>query len=335
MRQGGGKPKFYKKNGPRTSGPDWLKDIKLPCGRCIGCRLERSKQWALRLMHEAQLHQQNSFVTLTYNNASLHPAGEFEDSPPAGRRLVGTEGLYLHGVVNATLTSARRLDSLSKTDLQLFTKRLYKDIKKKDPAGKMRYYAVGEYGDINKRPHYHAAIFGEAFTDDRYEWRTSPGGHTLYRSSRLERLWPYGHCEIGDLTFESAAYIARYIMKKITGDLADDHYRREDPTTGEEYWLTPEFNVMSRRPGIGKHWWDKYANDVLTTDAVIHNGIQHKPPRYYDNQVVAQSPFKADIIKLIRELRAATQQADNTPARLAAKEAVALARLNLKKRPLE
>lgn len=331
MRQGGGKPKFYKRNGPRESGPDWQRDLKLPCGRCIGCRLERSKQWALRLMHEAQLHKENSFITLTYNNDSRHGSAG-PDGPAAATQVLDSADIPL-----TTLSRAgnAREDSLSKKDLARFCRRLYKSVKARNPAIKVRYYAVGEYGDKNKRPHYHAAIFGEAFYDDRYEWRTSPSGNILYRSSRLEALWPHGNCEIGDLTFESAAYIARYIMKKITGTKADEHYERFDPLTGERYWITPEFNVMSRRPGIGKEWWNRYSGDVLTTDSVTYAGIKHKPPRYYDNQVVAQSPFKADLIKLVRELRAATKEADNTPARLAAKEAVAIARLNMKKRPLE
>lgn len=197
----------------------------------------------------------------------------------------------------------------------------------------MKYYLVGEYGEKTKRPHYHLALFGEAFSDDRYEWRTSPSGFPLYRSSRLEKIWTQGNCEIGDLTFESAAYIARYIMKKITGPEADDHYARWDLETGERYWLQPEFGIMSK--GLGKGWWEKYKDDVLTTDTVHSNGLKLKPPRYYDNQLMIANPFEMDIVKLVRELKAETNEADNTPARLKAKETVALAKLNLNKRSLE
>ena len=155
--------------------------LKLPCGQCIGCRLERSRQWATRIMFESQLHEKNSFITLTYSNEHL-------PFPP----------------------------SLDHRHFQLFMKRFRKEFK-------LRYYMCGEYGDKFFRPHFHACLFGVDFKEDRVLVKRSPSGHDLYRSPTLERFWTFGQSAIGDLTFESAAYVARYVTKKITGDLAGDY----------------------------------------------------------------------------------------------------------------
>lgn len=222
--------------------------------------------------------------------------------------------------------------SLSKEDLRGFTLRLYSDVRRRFGAG-VRYYACGEYGDRTQRPHYHIAVFGEDFSDDRQEWKRS-NGHQLWRSSRLKRLWPHGDADIGDLTFESAAYIARYIMKKITGQKAEDHYRRIDQE-GNPYWLTPEFNVMSRRPGIAKAWFDKHMEDVYPHDHVISRGHPAKPPRYYDVLLDRVNPYLLATIKQEREAGAAFAAHDQTPERLEARETVALAKLQQSKRSLE
>lgn len=115
--------------------------------------------------------------------------------------------------------------------------------------------------------------------------------------------------------------------------MADEHYKRVD-SRGETYWITPEFNVMSRRPGIGKKWIDKYGTDVYPHDYVIMNGVKHKPPRYYDNELEKIDSVLSTLIKLEREFSARSKTADNTPKRLAAKEKVAQARLNQSGRKL-
>jgi len=287
-------------------------------------------------MHEAQLHERNSFITLTYNDESLatrRPTWEptVPYTPPSESTVAQPNDQ------TRTDETPAHADSLIKRDVQLFVKRLRKD---QDARGlaKIRYYLVGEYGDQTKRPHYHAAIFGEDFTDDRTEWRTS-GDNRLYRSSRLEKIWGMGHCEIGALTFESAAYVARYIMKKVNGDLAAEHYKRTDLTTGEVYWITPEFSLMSRggrknTGGIGKEWFDKWGRDVYPHDFVVMKNQKLKPPRYYDQLLAKIDAEGAALIKLERQFNALSQAADNTPKRLRAKEIVATAKLNQGKRQL-
>lgn len=315
--------------------PPNYKDFPLPCGKCTGCKLERSRQWAVRLMHEAQLHKKTSFITLTYNDEEL-PNNTRRPSSQSltGRRRRPGQGKQVDNHAHAKTHAHEIQDepSLSKGDLRGFTKRLNEDVRRRLGKG-VKYYACGEYGDLTNRPHYHIAVYGEDFADDRIYWKQSNSKHPLWRSSRMKRLWPHGDADIGELTFESAAYIARYIMKKITGTKAADHYRREDKE-GREYWLEPEFNVMSRRPGLAKEWFMKHQSDVYPSDSVIVRGHPAKPPRYYDKLLEALAPYEHAIMKKARE-QAPRREEDQHPARLEAREIVTLAKLNQTKRSLE
>lgn len=267
-------------------------NLRLPCGRCIGCRLERSRQWAMRCMHEASLHDRNSYVTLTYND----------------QHLPSDYGLHHR-------------------DFQLFMKRL----RKAADGIEVRYYMCGEYGDLNARPHFHAILFGIDFPD-MLPLSTSPSGSLLYRSATLERLWPFGYSSIGMVTFESAAYVARYVMKKATGDLARKKYSIVSEQTGEVIFRNPEYNRMSLKPGIGAGWYDKYSSDVFPHDRVIRDGTPSKPPRYYDKLLSRSNPDLMEQIKSKRMLDANENWRDNTPERLNAKEAVKNAQLSKLKR---
>lgn len=266
--------------------------LTLPCGQCAGCRLERSRQWAMRCMHEASMHEKNAYVTLTYNDFNLPPKR-----------------------------------SLDYTDFQGFMRRLRYEY------GKVRFYMCGEYGEENWRPHFHACLFGLDF-DDKVYFRKSPSGHDLFRSRRLEALWPYGFSSVGAVTFESAAYIARYIMKKVTGDLAQVHYRYVDPDTGECSERVPEFNRMSLKPGIGASWLDKYETDVYPSGRVVVRGAEGMAPRYYDKRFKKLKPEVFESIAFKRERDARLRFLDNTDERLAVKEKVRLAAISSLKRKL-
>lgn len=241
------------------------------------------------------MHEGNSFVTLTYSEDNIPP--DF---------------------------------SLRYKDFQLFMKRLRKEF----APQKIRFYMCGEYGETYSRPHFHACLFG-AFFSDRYSWRKSPSGFDLYRSPTLERLWTAGSAEIGDVTFESAAYVARYIMKKVNGDAAMEHYKVVDSETGEIYWREPEFTKMSLKPGIGFRWFEKYRGDVFPHDRVISRGIAATPPRYYSDllKLVDESMFMD--IKEKRLAKAAELSHDNTVERLRVKEKVCNARVSQLKRSVE
>jgi hypothetical protein len=192
---------------------------------------------------------------------------------------------------------------------------------------------AGEYGENFGRPHFHACIFGYDFHDKKL-WQRTSAGSMLYRSKHLETLWPFGYSSIGDVNFESAAYVARYIMKKVTGKQQENHYTEIDQETGEIKKRTPEFNKMSLKPGIGRDFYKKYTSDIYPQDYVILRGKKVKPPKYYDKQYKIDQPYEYDELLYMREKNAKLNSEDNTPERLYAKETVTLAKLQKLKRNL-
>lgn len=261
--------------------------IKLKCGQCIGCRLERSTTWATRCWHHAQLYQQNAFITLTLDDAKID--------------------------------QARSLDHRL---WQLFMKKL-----RRRSDAKLSYYMAGEYTPSTQRPHYHACIFNYDFQDKKY-WKKTKGGFRLYTSELLEKIWGHGFTSTGDVTFESAAYIARYIVAKITGPNSERFYERIDETTGEIYQLKPEYNRMSLNPAIGKPWLEKYTADVYPEGQVLIRNSKIKAPKYYDSQYEKAEPENHKQMLKARNALMQTLRGDNTPRRLAAKEKVKLAQVN-------
>lgn len=214
---------------------------QIPCGQCIGCRLMRKDEWKSRIILEGKMHECASFVTLTYDQEHLP-----EDY------------------------------SLSKHHAQTWVKRLRKVLGEL----RIRYFLCGEYGGEKLRPHYHAIIFGFDFPD-KTPWRKTGSGEVSYRSELLERTWTLGHSEVGTFTPASAGYVAGYSIKKISGNPADEHYRRMNPETGQIYQVTPEFILMSSRPGIGKPWMDEYKADVEESTFIIIEGQRKPLPRYF------------------------------------------------------
>jgi len=191
-----------------------------------------------------------------------------------------------------TLTFEHDPVTISKHDLQVFFKAL------RHAGHKFSYYAVGEYGEKLSRPHYHVCLFGTDF-DDKYPWSRSKGG-LLYRSPKLEKAWPHGHAKISELTLENAGYTARYTMKKINGDMADEHYVKD--YHGIDVKVLPEFALMSLKPPIGKRWLEKYWQDVFPADTVIYKGKECPVPRYYYNWLQIEHP---DIFKVVQAKRIA------------------------------
>ena len=179
----------------------------------------------------------------------------------------------------------------------------------------------GEYGDDNGqlgRPHYHALLFGFDFTDKTL-WEEKKG-KKYYRSKSLEKAWPFGYSNITDVNFKTAAYVARYVMKKITGDIAEDHYQKPDIYTGELLPVEPEYNTMSLKPGIASTWFKQFKTDVFPHDFVIINGKKQKTPRYYINQLKKEDKETHDLIKARRRRYAQQNDVNNTPERLAVRE---------------
>lgn len=277
-----------------------LGQIHIPCGNCIGCRMERARQWAVRCMHEASLYESNVFVTLTYNEAHLPDGNE-----------------------------------LNYADFQKFMKRL----RKKFPQRRIRFFMCGEYGENRGRPHYHACLFNIDF-DDRVYFKTGPSGSRIYTSKTLQDLWadrnsdPIGFVTVGDVNFDSAAYVARYVMKKRLGRGSAEEYEFIDLETGEVHQRDAEFNRMSLKPGIGRGFYDKFKRDIFPHDLVVVNGKEMKPPKYYYKMLAEDDGFTYDDLQYVREKRARACAADNTPERLEVKETVLDARLKFLKREL-
>jgi len=256
----------------------------------------------VRCTHESSLYRENSFLTLTYDDKRL----------PEGYDL--REGLiYSHFQVDFLKALRDRCGGLTKVRHHNFGKI---NSKTGEPYPEfhhpIRFYVSGEYGTVCKtcglskkfckcavfiralgRPHWHALMFNFDFSD-KYFWRWSKPNewgektprYPIYRSPTLEELWPYGNSEIGSVTYQSAGYCARYIMKKQTGEeeKVRKYYELVD-ADGRVFNRRPEFCKMSVRPGVGEGWFRKYHTDVYPLDRVIlRDGREVKPPRYYDKK---------------------------------------------------
>lgn len=255
--------------------------MNLPCGQCMGCRLNHAEGWAIRMVHEAQLHEENCFLTLTYNDENLPPNG-----------------------------------SLRYEDVTKFIKKLRKVLQ--HTKYKIKYYRVGEYGDQLSRPHYHIILFGFDFTAKlryrgeenlRTEWRAK-NGRIYYVSSLLSKLWGLGHAEIGEVNYTSCMYVAKYVTKKVNGPTREQHYQRVT-NDGEIVPVEQEKASMSRRNAIGKDWLEKYWSDVYPDDSCIHETRRLKTPKYYDKWLEKNNPQLYQEIKINRETNGKTLSQDD------------------------
>ena len=284
--------------------------LEVACGQCLGCRLDHALMWACRIVHEASLwndQQGNCFVTLTYRDPDECTDEQFNN------------GHFIPADY-----------SLRPSDVSKFIRRLRKSV-----SHKIRYFYCGEYGDENQRPHYHLCIFNHSF-EDQALLKDDEGFYT-YTSRSLDLLWPYGFSTVQALNYETAAYTARYALKKITGKKADEHYLRCDEH-GEAYWLLPEYIRMStgrNKPcGLGAGFYEKFSDDIFPSDEtpVPGKGIIRKVPRYYQNILQSEDPATLELVKSLRQTFIKHHRADFTAERLRDKYHCAKARL--KKRNL-
>lgn len=274
--------------------PSHLPILYLPCGKCIGCRIDRTQEWATRLTHEAIMHTRNAFITLTYDDQHLP-----------------------HNM------------SLSVKTLQNFIKAL----RQKILPQKIRFYACGEYGTKLHRPHYHALIFGYDFPDKTY-FKTERD-NDYYVSLELSKIWGNGYCIIGEVTHQSAAYCARYVTKKINGDPWHNHYQHLDTVTGELMPIKEEFAIMSRKPGLGNSFYQKYKKDIFPDDEIIIDGQHKRIPPYYMALLKEDDHDLYEEMKIRRLRNMEAQQSDNTQERLKSKERCHEARIGQLIRTLE
>lgn len=263
-------------------------------------------------MHEASLYENNAFITLTSEDAFLYRRYRTVDA--RGREVMS--------------------GSLDRRAFPLFMKRLRQEV------GPVRYFHSGEYGEENGRPHYHALLFGVWFRDTR-EVGTTASGHPAFASDTLSWLWPDGVHQIGAVSFESAQYVARYCLKKVTGVGAQAHYQRVGPD-GKLFQLEPEYATMSRgngipgdpgQFGIGYRWLEKFRGEVYRDDAVMRGGVEMTPPRYYDKKESEVCPTRMAELKERRSVEMQTALVEQyrkglvSRLTLPAREAITLSRL--------
>lgn len=267
---------------------DGYRVLELPCGQCFECRLDYSRQWAVRCVHEAKMHAESCMLTLTYGAEHL----------PSDL-------------------------SLRPSDFTLFMKRLRERLRPQ----LVRFYMCGEYGDKGSRPHYHCLLFGYSPVDKVF-WKTSEAGFKCYTSKFMESVWQNGSVFVGDVTFESAAYVARYVMKKVG---SDGKYREIlDVETGEIILREHEYSQMSLKPGIGGAWFAQYFSDVFPHDRVVVRGVKHKVPRYYNELLKRFNPVYLAELQAKRVLKVNFEE--TFPKRLRARDVVLRARTSSLKR---
>lgn len=250
---------------------------EIPCGKCISCRLEHSREWANRCMLEAKNYENNQFITLTYDE----------------EHLPTTKGINIKtGEVNYTY------GTLKPEDLTKFMKDLRRYYEYHYGIDNIRFYACGEYGSKTERPHYHIIAFNLPIYDKEYLF-TNPKTQTKnYTSEILSKIWKKGIVGIADVTWESCAYVARYVLKKAKGKEAVEIWN----DTGRKQ----EFTRMSRNPGIGKEYYEKHKDEIYEHDEIwLKNkkgAIKAKPCRYYDKLYDLDSPEIMEAIKKARRV---------------------------------
>lgn len=296
-------------------------DMQIPCGKCIGCRLQKSKEWSVRCMHEASLYWNNCWLTLTLNDDYI----KTRENPYSLQRGTTSEiTKFLKRLRKKYGEGIRYFYCAEYGETCFFCKKTEKNCAT---------HGCGNYHPWRGRPHYHVCIFNHDFDDKRY-FKTI-NGKKHYTSETLEALWTdpktkqfMGWATISELTYDSCAYTARYTTKKIYGEKAEEI----DPVTGIRHYeiidengviheLEPEYCQMSRGSsklqtgGIGKGWLDKYSKEVLDNDSVQFKDQKIKPPSYYDKIFDRTVP---ELLEEIKEERIdkAKNNPDNTLERL-------------------
>lgn len=248
------------------------RQVEIGCGQCWECRLQKVRDWAVRMMCEAWIQEENgrgsTMLTLTYDP---------ENVP------------YVYDGKNRT-----DVMTLSKRDLNLFTKRLRERLRRRGLEN-FKYFGCGEYGDnggeLFGRPHYHIILMGVEF-NDKYLWSTSEAGYPVCKSDLLDSVWCFGLATISDFDFGSAEYCVKDVLKRITESDTESHKKwlKEHKLENlDQYYegRQKEFHLSSNRPGIGSGWIDKYGKTVFPNGKMPKmNGTRMNPPRYFKDRYI-------------------------------------------------
>lgn len=259
------------------------KAFKIPCGRCDSCNSDRARDWATRSYLHSTLETHKYFLTLTISDEKMLPHR-----------------------------------GLMKRSLQLFMKRARSHYG--DFVGETSFLGCGEYGGDTLRAHYHLLLFGIEI-DDLVPAGRGKRGDTLFSSATINRLWPWGHVMIGHVTYETCAYVAGYLTKKLGKGSDDPAYARHEINreTGEirSWQVQPEFLLSSRRPAIGREWFERFKGDVYPSGFLVIDGRRVPAPRYFD-RLLAESELLR--MKVKRRQQARLRPEEQTEWRLSTKD---------------
>lgn len=291
------RPDFYNFI-PYEQLPDDFK-IDIPCGQCVGCRLDYSKQWATRCVLESLQYEHNYFITLTYNNEFLPQKENYVIDYETGE---AGEKFYSAPLVPEHLTKFMK-------DLREYFRSHYEHVG-------IRFFACGEYGESSMRPHFHILLFNCPIPDLEF-LKSSFNGDTYWTSEILDKIWsenvgkdengktiykPKGFVLVANLNYDTCAYVARYMLKKQKG--FDDKLVQKGLTVSfyDKLGLIPPFTRSSRMPGIAKDYYDKERDKIYEYDEIIitnGKGIAKKvkPPKYYDRLYDVDNPEDLQRVK--------------------------------------
>lgn len=246
------------------------KQTTIPCGKCIGCRLDYSREWANRGYLESLNYVNNWFITITYDEEHL----------PQPTELIDKNGITWWDEGNW------EGGTLVPEHLTQFIKNVRQIMKREYNQDGIRFMAAGEYGDKGQRPHYHIIFFNLNLPiEDLYNPRIN-NRNVYYQSKVIERAWNKGISNLSQATWNTIAYTARYITKKINGEGSEELYYSNGKVK--------EFFRVSRMPGIGQDYFQKNWEKIYKTDSItIKNAsgiIKARPPTYFDKLLEKEHP---------------------------------------------
>ena len=277
------------------AGDDVTGVLFLGCGKCALCRTSKAAEWSTRMVLESYCHRDSIAVTLTYDDASLPPAG-----------------------------------SLCKVHVQSFQKRL-REYAWRVLGVRVRFSSLGEYSPERLRPHYHVCVYG-LLPPDLVRIEASQVGNPQFASDVLTRLWGMGRVTFQLFTPEAASYIARHDAWKLTGDAHRDAHAVFDAQGSLVGHREPEFLLCSRDPGIGSDYLDKYGPQCLRSGFVVVDGRQVPVPTFLLDKGESRWPDVVSELRAQREFEAVQRMPDETRERLGVRELCARARVALKRR---
>ena len=272
---------------------------KIACNNCWGCQLQKSAEWATRIILECEetknstpiwdekkkkiLHPSNYFITFTYDDEHLHKPEELVDETTG--KVYKNDGTWQGGI-------------LVENDMKEMFNSMRKYFERKGHVG-IKYYYCGEYGENTHRSHFHAIIMNLPLDiTEFYDTHIDKNFKAHWKSHEVEKWWNKGMIDIAEVEWSCAAYVARYTMKKLGKTKDTEYYYSQGKT--------PEFVRMSNRPGIGRRYYERNKDKIYERDEIIQRTVKGnvgsiKPPKAWDKKFKEEFPKEWEKIKKSRE----------------------------------